>query len=237
MNKKKMTNKEFKEFIKTPKGKACLFFGAYLLFFIFIGIFARTGGTSNVNKKYESGSPLQFSISSIVNRNYKFNYEVVVDGVTTTYEGSSTKTNSSFSKNGTESYYFNGSNYFTNTSGVWLNVSNPYMYYDFINSDNIDSLIETATYISKTEYENGSEVYNFKISSATINKLIEGNDLDVEEVPNEIVISVDDDNVVNEIKYTLDSYCKVKGTCVSGLQITLKYEDFGEVEEIVSPLE
>ena len=52
-----MTSKEFKEFIKTPKGKATMFFGAYLLFFIFIGIFARVGGTSNVNRKYETGSP------------------------------------------------------------------------------------------------------------------------------------------------------------------------------------
>lgn len=237
MSNKKMTNKEFKEFIKTPRGKATMFFGAYLLFFIFIGIFARTGGTSNVNKKYETGSPLKYSVSSIVSGNYKFNYEIIVDGVTTTYEGSSTKTNASFSKNGNETYYFNGSNYFTNTSGVWLNVSNPYMYYNFINSDSIKSLIDKATYISKTEYENGSEVYNFKISSATINKLFEGTDLDIEEVPNEIMVGVDEENNVNEIKYTLDSYCKVKSSCTMGMRITLKYDSFGSVEEITSPLE
>ena len=68
MEKKKMTNKEFKEFIKTPRGKATMFFGAYLLFFIFIAIFARTGGTSNVNRKYETGSPLRFNINSILNK-------------------------------------------------------------------------------------------------------------------------------------------------------------------------
>lgn len=236
MSKKNMSNKEINEFLKTPKGKAVLFFGAYFLFFMFIAILARTGGTSNINRKYEASSPLQFSLNSILNKNFKFNYEIVVDGVTTTYEGSSTKINSTFTVNN-NIYYFNGSNFFTNTSGVWLNVSNPYNYYEFINNENIESLLEKATYISKTEYDSGKDVYTFNISSATISKLLDGNDLDIEEVPNEIVISVDDQNNVNEIKYTLDSYCRVKNSCIMGLKITLKYENFGKIEEISSPLE
>lgn len=236
MEKKKMTNKEFKEFIKTPRGKATMFFGAYLLFFIFIAIFARTGGTSGVNKKYETGSPFKYNFNEIANKNYKFNYSFVVDGVTTIYEGNSTKTGSLFSVNDV-SYYFNGSNYFTNTNGVWLNVSSPYSYYGFVDSDKMKELLDKATYISKTEFEDGRDVYTFNIASATINKLFENRDLDVEEVPNEIVISVDDDNNINEIKYTLDSYCKAKGICVMGMNVTLKYEEFGEIGEIASPLE
>ena len=88
-----MTSKEFKEFIKTPKGKATMFFGAYLLFFIFIAIFARTGGTTNVNKKYETGSPLRYNINSILDNNFKYSYTISVDGASTVYTGSSTKNN------------------------------------------------------------------------------------------------------------------------------------------------
>ena len=101
----------------------------------------------------------------------------------------------------------------------------------------IKSLIEKATYISKTEYDSGKDVYNFKISSATISKLFEGVDIDAEEIPNEIIISVDEDNNITEVKYLLDSYCKVKEICVSNMNITLNYEEFGKVEEITSPLE
>lgn len=237
MDKKKMSSKEWQEFIKTPKGKAMLFFGAYVLFFIFIALFARVGGSSNVNKTYENGSPLQFSLAGIASKNYKFNYEIIVDEVVTTYNGSSTQQNASFLINNLNEYYFNGNNYFTNTNGVWLNVENPVVYYEFMDFEKIQLLISQATYISRTEYDSGGELYNLKISSATISKLLEGVDLDVDEVPNEIVISVDEENNVDEVKYTLDSYCKVKSICTMGMRITLKYEDFGNVEEIVSPLE
>lgn len=235
--KNKMTSKEFKEFIKTPKGKAAMFFGAYLLFFIFIAIFARTGGTANVNKKYETGSPLRFNINSILNNNFKFNYNINVDGVTAVYVGVSTKTNSVFKVNDSLEYYFNGSNYFANTNGVWLNVANPILYDKFMETTNIELLLKSATYISKTEYESGKDVYNFKISTATISKLFEGVDVDVEEIPNEVIVSVDEDNNITEVKYVLDSYCKAKNICKMGMNITLNYEDFGKVTDITSPLE
>ena len=144
---KKESKNEIKELMKTPRGRAILFFGAYLLFFLFIAIFARTGGTSNINKKYESGSPLDFSLNGIEKSNYKFKYEVNIDGVISKYEGSSTFNNSLFKVNDTKEYYFNGKNYFTNNNGVWLNVENPIKSYDFINNKNKGKYIEKATYI------------------------------------------------------------------------------------------
>lgn len=234
---KKESKNEIKELMKTPRGRAILFFGAYLLFFLFIAIFARTGGTSNINKKYESGSPLDFSLNGIEKSNYKFKYEVNIDGVISKYEGSSTFNNSLFKVNDTKEYYFNGKNYFTNNNGVWLNVENPLKSYDFINNKNIGKYIEKATYISKTEYDSGKDVYTFNISSATINKILFNKDLDISEVPNEIIISTNDENNVNEVKYVLDSYCKVKKLCTNSMKITLNYDDIGNVSDIASPLE
>lgn len=233
---KKMTYKEFKEFIKTPKGKALAFFGVYLIFFIFIGLFARLGG-STLDRNYETGSSLEFSVASIINKNFKFNYKVVVDGVGNTYDGSSTQSASMFTVNNLDNYYYNGSGYFSNVGGIWINVNNPIVAGGLIESANIKTILENATYISKTEYDSGKKVYNYNISSASINKILENVDVDIEEIPNEIHVSVDSDKVVNEIKYNLDSYCKVKGLCVNTMEITLKYEGFGTVKEITSPLE
>lgn len=235
MNMKKFNYKEFQEFIKTPKGKAVLFFGVYLFFFLFIAVMARSGG-STLDRKYDSGSKYQFSIASIQNKNFNFSYEVVVDGNITTYNGSSAQSTASFTKNGVNTYYYNG-NYFTNNNGVWLNVENPFIEYNFIDTSKIQSILDKAMYISKTEFDTGGEVYNFKIASATLSKLFDNKDLDVEEVPNEIEVSVNEENIVDGFTYKLDSYCKAKNSCLSGMKITLKYTDFGKVEKITSPLE
>ena len=215
MKNKKFDYKEFQEFIKTPKGKAVLFFGIYAFFFLMIAILARSGG-STLDRKYESGSKYQFSIASIVNKNFNFDYEVNVDGNITNYSGSSDQSSLSFLVNNTSNYYYNGSNYFTN---------------------NISDILNEAMYVSKTEYDNGREVYNFKISSATLNKLFENKDLDIEEVPNEVNFSVNDEGIVDEITYNVDSYCKVKNICLNSMKVTLKYKDFGKIAKITSPLE
>ena len=125
---------------------------------------------------------------------------------------------------------------------LWYNKDEDNTYIGF--SDGIyDSGYDEITYLEISEVDSrlvaqiGKDVYNFKISSATISKLFEGVDIDVEEIPNEIIISVDEDNNITEVKYLLDSYCKVKEICVSNMNITLNYEEFGKVEEITSPLE
>lgn len=236
MKNKKFDYKEFQEFIKTPKGKAVLFFGIYAFFFLMIAILARSGG-STLDRKYESGSKYQFSIASIVNKNFNFDYEVNVDGNITNYSGSSDQSSLSFLVNNTSNYYYNGSNYFTNNNGVWMNVENPFIGYGFMDTNNISDILNEAMYVSKTEYDNGREVYNFKISSATLNKLFENKDLDIEEEPNEVNFSVNDEGIVDEITYNVDNYCKVKNTCLNSMKVTLKYKDFGKIAKITSPLE
>ena len=60
-----------------------------------------------------------------------------------------------------------------------MNVENPFVGYGFMDTNNISDILNEAMYVSKTEYDNGREVYNFKISSATLNKLFENKDLDI----------------------------------------------------------
>lgn len=235
-NQKKNVIFNIKQLMKTARGRALLFFGAYLLFFIGIAIIARTGGSSN-GTVYNTGESLKFSFSNIENKNYKFTYEIILDDVSYLYAGERTLNNERFVYNNLMEYYSAQNVYFVNNSGIWVNISNPYEFKEFMDIDNISSFVENATYISKTEYDSGRDVYSFKISSATMSKILENKDIDVEEIPNEILIGTETDNYVNEIKLKLDSYCKIKGYCINNMSVSLKYEDFGNINEIISPLE
>ena len=226
--------------MSTPRGRGILFFGAYIVFFIAIAILARTGGTSNGvsgGKVYETGSPLQFSLAGIESNNFKFTYHLEIDGVGSTITGVRTGTKEKATCTALNEYYMENNTYFVNNNGVWIKTSSPYAYKEFYDVEIIGSLIENASYVSKTEYESGNDVYTFKISSASISKILTDTDLDIEEIPNEILVGVDEGNYVNEVKFTLDSYCKVKGICMNSMRIVLNYDNFGEVEEIASPLE
>lgn len=236
MKRFKLIVKQIKELTKTPRGKAIVFFAAYLMFFVFLGIVVRVSSSSASNEPSETND-LQFNLNSILNSNYKFNYQITIDGSSDIYNGSSTENNSLFIKNNAYTYYYNGNNYFSNINGVWISVANPYSYYGFINASNISNFIKNATYVSKTEYDSGKNVYNYVISSATLSNIIDGILVDIEEIPNELIVVTDSDGNVNEIKYMLNSYCKVKGICFNEMNVVLKYEDFGNVTGINNPLE
>lgn len=224
-----------RQFIKTPKGKALLFFGFYFIFFILIGTSFRGESSSGIESNSENNSSFDFNLKSITSNNFKFNYDIIVDDLVISYNGSKYDNKENFNIQEVN-YYKENENYFINTNGVWLKCENPYLYSQFYKSDNILSLLGNASYISKTEYDSGKNVYNFSLASATINKLFENNDLDIEEIPNEILVSVDEDGYVNKIKFKLDSYCKVKNICMNSMIVELTYDDYGKIEEIISPL-
>lgn len=235
--KKKNTEFNFKEFMQTPRGSALLFFGAYFVFFVVLGIMARTGRNTPLRDDvYENKLQYQFSLNNIETNNYRFTYLIEIDDSIVKYNGDRLGSRELFSMNDTLNYYGEYNNYFNNTSGIWLKDENPYLYSEFYDVDNIISMIEKATYLSKTEYDSGKSVYNFFISSDTIVNLLENRSLDVDEVPNEIILSTDKNNYVNEIKFLLNSYCSFNNICTNSMKITLSYELCGEIDEITSPL-
>lgn len=236
--KKKDAEFDFKKFMQTPRGSALVFFGAYFIFFVVLGIMARTSrNVTPTDDVYENKTQYQFSLNNIESNNYKFTYLIEIDGNTIKYNGDRFGSRESFVFNDLVNYYKEYDNYFNNTSGIWIKNDNPYLYSEFYDVDNIISMIEKATYLSKTEYDSGKSVYNFLISSDTIVNLMENRTLDIEEVPNEIIISTDKDNYVNEVKFLLNSYCIANNICTNNMKITLSYELYGEIEEITSPLD
>ena len=231
---KKEDLNKFREFLKTPKGKAAMFFAFYFVFFIIVGGIFSGEDTSSIDNS-QTGSSFDFNLESITNDNFSFNYEVVVDAQHSLYSGKKYSDKEEFDIQGIK-YYKESDNYFINNNGVWIKTENPYLYSHFYNSENILALLTNASYVSKTEYDSGKLVYIFSIASATINKVLENEDLDVEEIPNEIVVSVDENGYANAVKFKLDSYCKIKNICTSSMIIDLNYDNYGNVEEIISPL-
>lgn len=231
-NKHKFTMKDFSEFVRTPKGKAAVFFGIYFIFFLVLIIVARVSGSgpvlgsSNLNLNSYSSY-----FSAIANGNYNFNYQFVIDDVTSTYSGSHYETKALFT-DGVLNYYQNNDLYMREQSGVWVKCDVPYPFSEFVDVDIMKNLVDKATYISKTELASGQRTINFSISTTTLVDLLEGVEVDLDDPVNTIVLQLDENSDVYEVSYDISSYAKYKGMATNQAQLTLSYSDFGEVEEI-----
>ena len=228
---------KIKEMSKNPKGKAVLFFGFYIIFFIFVFLFINLSkSTLTYGDDYEkSYSSYTFNLEKIFAENYSFNYKITLDNNIYTYFGAKKEEVESIKYNNMD-YYRNGNNYYLKNE-VWVKVDNPYVCSEFLNNKNIKMILENSYFISKTVYENGKNAFNFAISSNTLNTILYGLNTDYDEVPNEIIINTDEDRNVNNIVFNLNSLCKNNGFCNYGLKVELFYDSFGDVEEIVNPIE
>lgn len=234
MKKQKFDFKEISEFLKTPKGKSMAFFGFYFLFFLVLMILARAGGTSRINTEYQQTKPYSISFKKIVKGNYHFKYEIKLDENSFLYEGNKNGVKELFLV-GNETFYRNDDIFLKESLGVWVKDDNPYMMSEFINIDSIQNIINNATYISKTDYESGMKVYDFQITTNTLVKLFENIDIDIDDIPNEIVVKTDDLDNVNSIKFYLNSYTKYKNFAFNLGEVDLNYDQFGEIEDIKEP--
>lgn len=230
--------KKIKEMKKTSKGRAILFFGFYFIFFLGIAILARMGPRNNnyVDNNNSGSNNNSLGISLIEQGNYKFNYNINIDGINYNYVGDKSNNSELFTVNGV-GYYKNNDTYYTNASGNWLMSEDPYLFKDFLDIKKIDSVFSGATFISKTEYETGEVTYSYKILSANIVSELEGINIDIEEIPNEIMFTTNSNGDIYKIGIVLDSYGKYKKICNNTFTITIDYSDFGKVNEIVNPID
>lgn len=236
---------KFKEFIdlikklkKTPKGRAVLFFCFYFLFFLVIAVVARIGPRYTTSLEDYKGTGL--SDTALTAKNYKFDYTISIDGVNYNYSGVSDGTSQLFNYTGdgfSDAYYKNSLDYFKNNAGLWIKTENPYLYEDFLDYSKISEIFVDASYISRTEFESGEAIYNFQISTTSIVDRLDKLDIDIDDVANDIKFSTNSEGQINKIELNLSSYFKYKNICNNTFLITLNYSDFGNVSEIVSPID
>jgi len=228
-----------KELRKTSKGKAILFFGGYLIFFIVVVLFVKFSSRSTtMPSDYEKGNSSRgsdISIDKLVANNYLFSYKINLDGVEYLYNGKRYKDKELFQYNN-ETYYKQDDNYFKKNGELWVKTENPYKFNLFLDSSKIISIIEMSSLESKTTYEDGRSSMNLLISTNTINQKFNNIDSDYLEEPNKITLIANKSSDIDEVTYDLSSYCKLNNFCQSNLKITLNYEMYGEIKKIDNPV-
>lgn len=227
---------KIKEIKSSPKGGAISFFAFYFFFFLILFFVLNIGEKRPITPNdYQGNKKSNFNFNSLTNKNNSFIYNIDLDGVQYKYVGvvNGDKTVFEFNEN---LYYFEGEKYYLNDNDNWNETNNPYVVdSSFVNVDKIVDLISLASFEAKTEYESGKVVYNYLISTNTINQYLYDINSDFMEEPNRLIISVENNNI-NNIVFNLDSFCSLSNICTKSLKVDLSFDDFGEVEEINIPI-
>lgn len=221
-------------FLKTPRGKAVLFFGIYFIFFIGLAIFSRVAGTGNSITPQLSVSPYTYSLEQIANHNYHYQYQYLIDGSTLTFEGDRNNNKSLFT-DGIVSYYQKDDLFMKSQDGLWIKCDNPYIFPLLLDDSVLNTIISSATYVSKTELATGEEEINLQITTTTLVKILDGLDVDLDDPVNTIQLKKDSSGEVVEVRYDFTSYALYHGRCSSSFQLILSYSNFGNVKEIQDP--
>lgn len=218
-----------KELRKTPRGKGILFFSFYLVFFLILAIAARVIPNNPVLNNEDTEDEDIISITKVNGYNYNYKYTIDVDNNIITVEGKKNNDEEEFiyTLNGIDfNYYKSGTLFYSND----LEVDRP-MYLNII--DNIDLLLHDASYDSVVNYKSGKQVLRYQISSSTISNIINNKDLDIEEVPNEIRVTMNNENI-DEVELVFNSYCSALNICLKNMDIKMEYSGFNTVEEITN---
>ena len=228
-----------KKILKNPQYRGIIVLALYFVFFLIIIIGLRTtNSNSSSSNQQKTDSNFEYDLTIINSNNYYFSYEVDLNNNKIVYDGKKYADKEMFTKtsdSGVESFYNYNDNYFKNINNVWSKTENPYLFPGFRTYSVIEKLLTTATYESKTEFNNKSKIYNYQISTTSINKIVDKINIDIADNPNTILITTNEQNQVIRIEMNLNSYISYKNQSNNQLKLILNYSKFGEVEEIEDP--
>ncbi len=230
--------KKIKEMKKDAKGRALLFFGFYFFFFLFLAIFLRAMTfVTPVNEESVTEKKDVISFTEYNGKKYRFDYQIGIDsdkillsGLKIDYEEDFNYTHG----NDKRHYYRGMFSYFIEDTVTNYKIDERPRE-ELLVIDSVDTLLDNASYESKTEYNSGKVVLRYSISSSTIERIAFNKELDVADEPNEIIITIQDNHITN-LEFVLDSYGKTTGKCQTMMRVVCKYSDFDTKEEIVNPV-
>ncbi len=224
-----------KEIQENPKGKAIWFFIFYAFFFLIIVCILFFGKKDYTTAEdYERGIATDYSSKLLLGDNYSFTYTITLDDKIYQYQGKKMKNVESFQYMN-KNYYRVGDDFYVENE-IWSKCESPYLYSEFLNSNNIELLIHLASYLSKTSYESGKMTFNYLLSTNTINKEIYNIESDFLEEPNQVIVSTDENQNVNQVLFLLDSYCSLNQNCMKSLKIDIQFDEVGKIEKIDNPI-
>ena len=110
-----------------------------------------------------------------------------------------------------------------------------YHFNNITEDNNISRILKKATLISKTEYETGNILYNYEITTNTINKIVNGKEIDIADIPNKIALETNEEDEVIKITYDLSSYATYINNISTTITIAIDYSNFNEIKDIEIP--
>lgn len=132
----------FKDWYGNKKGKYILFFGFYIVFFIFLGFYIKN---SKIDQKEENKEEVKqeeklttYNITNLINNNYKYEIEVNDNNIVTNFKGS---------KNNVD----------------YANYSNKY----FLDIYNINQLLKKSKFIG-----NYNNILKYELSNSELNEIL-----------------------------------------------------------------
>ena len=175
---KKLFNREEKDVSPEVKRKKMIvFFGFYLIFFIFLFIWLKSNNVENTNTPIDEETSFTYKTDLIENNNYTYVYEIEENENVNTIRGIRDDENYEVSE---------------------------YKYKYFLDIYNIKKLIKNSKYLYKID--NNNEIsYKYEIDNKTISNLLQ-NSKEIENGINNILVYVDNNDNVYKIELDLSSY-------------------------------
>lgn len=245
----KKNKNEGQEQNKTSKyadsNRQIAFFGFYLVFFIVVVILLRTGyksqNNNSNNRSNLNGYGYDYKLTDLTNNNYHFIYKENKNDVETIYEGEILNDVSSFTKSGTVAlnYYITKDKSYVKDNNLltWSESDNPIMFKDFSSSSNIQSIINNAQYVYRTEYMKDSILYfGYTITNNQLRKIFNLEEVSDDQESNNIILVTDKKGVVKSINFELTNYYKNVDQSINKYILSLNYSRFNEIKEITNPL-
>ena len=224
-----------REIQKNPKGKAILFFGFYLVFFVVIILFVRFSSRRNPYLyEYEKGNSTVNQIYELQGFNYEYRYHITIDDNTYEFEGKRHKKNEVYTYLD-DSYYCNQEECFV-LKEKWMLSEQKIPFHSLLEPDHIAKIIEEAHLESKTSYESGQTVYTYQVLVDSLNHILYEEDTDLDLEANTISIRIDENGELSLISFELNSYCQYRKSCEKNLKIDAEYSQIGEIDVIENPV-
>ena len=220
---------------KDSKGRAILFFGFYVIFFLGVILLVRFSSRNRtVASDYETSGGFHRPVQATIVDNYQFQYNINLDNIEYLYIGSKYQKEREFNFNN-KKYYSNGDYYFV-LNDTWEKTDNPFYFYEFLKDEVYMNLMNVGYLESTTSYDSGKIVYHYVIATDTLTKEINETQTDIADDGNTMMIHMDDGEHISKIVYQLDSYCRVMNYCKNSLKIEMDFDQIGEVKEIKNPI-
>ncbi len=225
---------DYKKIRSTPRGRALLFFGFYFVFFLVLIICLKNSPGNNDNNESIVNNNTPYSVESLKSDNYHFQYTIYLDNVKYIFDGKRNGLAEEFTYLN-KNYYYNGDNYFVKED-TWLKTSNPYLYPEFLDRNNIIELINKAYLESDTKYQSGKHTYHYLVDINVLFETFFHEKTDYAGELDAMKVSINEDDVIDSIALQLNEYCKYDHLCQKTLRIELDYDLFNEIEVIKSPI-